>query len=66
MAEEADRALWAKCKSCGHIWAVAYYPMNLCKFAKIVKQHSNCPKCDGEGLLAKQEEGFLLEDKTNV
>jgi hypothetical protein len=59
---EASKALWAKCKACGHTWAVAYYPMSLETFAKIVQKHADCPRCDGPGLVAKQAEGVLLED----
>lgn len=59
--EEASKALWAKCESCGHCWAVAYYPMELGKFARMAKRHSRCPKCDSPGAIAKQDNGELLE-----
>lgn len=61
VVEDASKALWGKCEICGHTWAAGYYPMNLEQFAKIVSQHSNCPKCGGRGLVAKQENGELRE-----
>lgn len=59
--ENASRALWAKCGSCGHIWPAAYYPMELAKIGRILEQHGSCPKCGGEGFMARQHEGVLLE-----
>ena len=64
MAAEASKALWAKCADCAHIWAAAYYPMEMAKVGRIASQHSNCPKCGGKGLVAKQDNGVLLEGST--
>ena len=64
-AADATKALWAKCSVCGHCWAAAYYPLILETFARIAKKHSNCPKCDGRGVVAKQEDGVLLEEGGN-
>lgn len=61
MSEEASKALWGKCPSCGHCWAAAYYPLTLRSFATIAKNHSTCPKCGAAGRLAKQRDGVLLE-----
>lgn len=58
---EASVPLWAKCSKCAHIWAAAYYPMNLEKFAKIVSGHASCPKCGEPGVVAKQNNGRLLD-----
>lgn len=58
-----DRAFWVKCEPCGHIWAAAYWPMEVALFAKIAKRGSICPKC-GETkrvYVAKQADGKLLE-----
>lgn len=62
--EDASKALWAKCSKCEHTWAAAYYPMPMHEFAKIAKRHSTCPKCGGAGLIAKQDDGVLLEPQT--
>ena len=62
MAEDASKALWGKCEDCGHIWAAGYYPIDLAQLAKIVGQHSTCPKCGGRGRVAKQNDGELLEE----
>ncbi|NGO50461.1 hypothetical protein [Allomesorhizobium camelthorni] len=40
----SDKALWAKCKECSHVWAVAYLPMELEKVAKLALA-ARCPKC---------------------
>lgn len=57
-----DKAFWVKCSPCGHIWAAAYYPCEMAKFAKIMKKIV-CPKC-GETkkiFMAKQNAGVLNE-----
>lgn len=53
--------LWAKCPACGHCWAAAYYPINLSAMARVLK-HCACPRgCEGEPVLAEQDDGVLLE-----
>ena len=61
--QEAKKGAWAKCSGCGHCWIVAYYPMNLEKFAKLMKKHSDCPKCGEPGMIAKQQDGVLNEPR---
>jgi hypothetical protein len=53
--------LWARCAMCGHCWIGARYPAPLEQFARAMKKGSSCPRCGGRGLLAKQEDGRLLE-----
>ena len=64
MAEPAPGSLgfWAKCRSCKHCWIVAFYPMQLDKFARILKQAKLCPKCGApHPTTAKQDAGVLQE-----
>lgn len=61
---EAKKALWAKCPDCGHCWPAAYYPMNLADMGRVLKS-ATCPHgCKGKPLLARQEDGELLEPAT--
>jgi len=59
---ELNKAFWAKCGECQHIWPAAYYPYDLAKFARVVAR-SVCPKCgeDKRVFIAKQNDGVLLE-----
>jgi ribosomal protein S27AE len=59
--EPASKPFYARCADCGHVWIVAYYPLELAKFSKIALGHSDCPKCGGPGMVAKQDNGVLLE-----
>lgn len=60
-----DRPFWAKCSACQHIWAAAYYPIDLGTMAKILKRAA-CPKCGNtKPGVAKQDDGRLLEPKGN-
>lgn len=62
MSDQATKAFWVKCEPCGHVWAAAYYPLELSLFARIAKS-SVCPKC-GERkkvTIAKQDDGVLQE-----
>jgi hypothetical protein len=60
--DEATKAFWAKCQ-CGHIWAAAYYPLDMAKFATILMR-CTCPKCGERKRItpAKQDNGKLLEE----
>jgi len=61
MAEDATKAFWAKCRSCSHCWPAAYYPMDMAKMGRIIGR-ATCPKCgDRKPLVAKQDDGVLLE-----
>lgn len=35
---------WAFCVACGHAWVVAYLPMEVGRFAKLLKG-ACCPRC---------------------
>ena len=61
MSDDPQTPFWAKCKSCGHCWVAAYYPQALFLFAKILSR-ARCPKCGGDAVVAKQDDGKLLED----
>ncbi|KKL67728.1 hypothetical protein LCGC14_2132070 [marine sediment metagenome] len=61
MSEEASKPLWAKCAECDHCWPVVYLPMIVAKAAELALKHSDCPKCGGTGMVAKQNDGELLE-----
>jgi hypothetical protein len=63
-AVEASNPFWCRCEKCSHTWIAAYTPMNATLFARIARRHSRCPKCDGRGLVAKQDNGVLLETST--
>lgn len=67
MSDDETKALWAKCSNtaCGHIWAAAYYPLNMARLSQIIGRHSRCPKCDEPGLLAKQDNGVLKEPQAS-
>lgn len=55
------KAVWARCPECGHCWAAAYYPVPLADLGKIIAKHCDCPKCDSPGVIAKQQDGELIE-----
>lgn len=58
---EATTPLWAQCRQCQHCWPAAYYPMEATKLARIMMRAS-CPKCgDRHPVVAKQDNGRLLE-----
>lgn len=57
----ASVPFWARCPGCGHCWAVAYYPLQLSLFARIVRGHAACPKCGTGGVVAQQKDGVLEE-----
>lgn len=62
-ATEATKALWAKCEACGHCWPAAYYPIDMADLARVIKCCTACPKgCKGAPVLAKQDDGVLLEE----
>lgn len=61
-AQEATKALWAKCSTCGHCWPAAYYPIEMAAIARVASK-ATCPKgCTSPAMLAKQDDGVLLED----
>jgi hypothetical protein len=55
------KPFWAKC-TCGHIWPVAYMPMEMMLAAKLMKR-ATCPACGNAKNIgiAKQDDGVLLE-----
>lgn len=56
--------MWAKCPKCNHCWPAAYYPIEMSKLGNILS-HAVCPKgCNDAPLVAKQNDGVLLEKKT--
>jgi hypothetical protein len=60
--EQPDKGLWAKCRDCAHCWIVAYYPADMRLLGKVMKR-ACCPKCgDTKPLVAKQDNGVLLEE----
>lgn len=62
LVPEGDKAFWAKCSDCGHCWPAAYYPMPLGRMGQVLKGVA-CPRgCVGSPLIAKQEDGALLEE----
>jgi ribosomal protein S27AE len=62
-AAEASIPFWARCADCAHVWAAAYYPLNLTKFAEIAAK-AVCPKCGGVALVADQNRRDLVPDAT--
>lgn len=61
-AEEPKRPFWAKCRKCSHCWPAAYAPMGAQAFCRAVKR-ATCPMCgDTKPLIARQDNGRLLED----
>lgn len=62
--DQPRKPFWAKCEACGHCWPVAYYPMEVGRFARIVQRAAICPMCGAEGkqvVVALQEDGRLIE-----
>lgn len=58
------KPFWAKCSQCQHIWAAAYLPMNMTQAGEIFKR-VRCPNCASKKVLvAKQDDGKLLEPLT--
>ena len=63
MTTEARKPFWAKCADCGHCWAAAYAPMEIMTFARTVKA-ARCPMCGcKKSVVAKQDDGKLLEQE---
>lgn len=63
-AEDERPEFWVKCRACAFCWVAAYLPISVDRFAKIARG-SRCPKCAAGGVIvAKQENGKLLEPKT--
>lgn len=63
MSDPGDKPFWLKCMDCAHIWIGAYWPMEVGKFARIVKG-CRCPKCGAAPkrlTMAKQNDGVLQE-----
>ena len=63
MSDAERKPFWAKCNECGHVWAIAYLPMEMSKVAKVMR-YPVCPKCAATGnkiVIAKQDDGKLLE-----
>lgn len=58
---EDRKPFWAKCGACLHCWPAAYLPMAMDKCAEVLKS-PRCPMCGGKNVLvAKQDDGKLLE-----
>lgn len=54
---------WLKCLKCSHVWIGIYLPMELGKYARLMKK-AFCPSCGAAAkdiTLAKQKDGRLLE-----
>lgn len=59
---ESKSGFWAKCRACAHCWIVCYLPMEITKAAKLIGKAA-CPNCgDARPLVAKQDNGQLLEE----
>lgn len=59
---QADKPFWAKCAACSHCWPAAWFPMEAALFADIAKS-ARCPKCGSrQVVVARQDDGTLLED----
>lgn len=61
---EARKPFFAKCRTCDHVWPIAYAPMELTLFAQVLID-ARCPMCGADAKQitpAKQKDGVLLED----
>ena len=45
--DDMSREFWGHCGDCGHVWIIAYLPMEIERFARIA-MHAYCPKCGVE------------------
>lgn len=58
---EERKPFWAKCRKCSHCWPAAYAPMPITDFCRTAKR-AVCPMCgDTKPVIAKQDDGKLLE-----
>lgn len=61
--ETGDKPFWAKCRKCSHCWPVAYLPMDMARFGRLLGRIC-CPKCmDRKPVIARQDNGVLLEGR---
>ncbi len=52
---------WGTCTECSHTWTVAYLPMAVAKFVKVVRS-ARCPMCGcGKVRTSKQTAGVCFE-----
>lgn len=59
--EPARKPFWARCGDCAHCWPAAYAPLPVITFARTVMR-ARCPMCGSKKVLvAKQDDGKLLE-----
>lgn len=58
---EKRKPFWAKCGGCSHCWPAAYVPMEAITFGRTIKA-ARCPMCGSKkNVVAKQDDGKLLE-----
>jgi hypothetical protein len=62
--EPGSIPFWAMCRACAHCWIVAYYPLELGRFAKVSMANGKlCPRCGADKpVIAKQDKGILQEE----
>ena len=52
---ETKQPINVRCQECSHEWVAAYLPMDMAKFAKLMKS-AHCPMCGSKkAVLAKNE-----------
>lgn len=54
---EERKPFRVRCQPCGHVWVAGYYPMELVKFANLLKG-TKCPNCaaDSKTMFLAQED----------
>lgn len=55
MSDPANSIIGGECAKCGHVWVIAYLPMDMKAVGKL-SARAACPKCgDDKPLVAKTE-----------